>query len=107
MGAIPIDSRSPMAWNKSENKLLGMWSLGLPVLVSPTPSYTRVMHEAKLSECLVEDPDWNQRLSDFVNQPESASRIAKIGYDFAKAISNSSVVDKQWKNVFQSVGLDE
>lgn len=107
VGAIPIDIRSPIAWNKSENKLLGMWSLGLPVLVSPTPSYTRVMHEANLSECLVKNPDWNQRLSDFVNQPESASRIAKIGYDFAKAISNSSVVDKQWKNVFQSVGLDE
>jgi hypothetical protein len=107
VGVIPIDIRSPMAWNKSENKLLGMWSLGLPVLLSPTPSYTRVVHEANLSECLVENSDWNQRLIDFVNQPESASRIAKIGYDFAKAISNSSVVDRQWKSVFKSVGLHE
>ena len=104
-GVIPIDSRSPMAWNKSENKLLGMWSLGMPVFTSPTPSYSRIMHEANLSECLVENMDWNQRLSDFVNYSQTANQIARIGYNFAKARSNSSAVDKQWKNVLHSVDI--
>jgi hypothetical protein len=104
-GVIPIDVRLPMAWNKSENKLLGMWSLGLPVFTSPTPSYSRVMNEANLSECLVENIDWNQRLSDLVNQSSTQNEIARIGYNFAKSRSSSSALDKQWENVLHSVGI--
>ena len=104
-GVIPIDVRSPMAWNKSENKLLGMWSLGLPVFTSPTPSYSRVMNEAKLSECLVANIDWNQRLSNFVNQSATSNEIARIGYNFAKTRSSSFALDKLWENLLHSVGI--
>jgi hypothetical protein len=104
-GVIPIDIRSPMAWNKSENKLLGRWALGLPVLTSPTPSYSRIMHEANLSACLVENMDWNERLSDFINHSPTPNEIARIGYNFAKAKSSSFALDKQWENVLHSAGI--
>ena len=47
MSIIPIDSVDKFATLKSENKLLSMWSLGLPVLFSCIPSYSRVATEAR------------------------------------------------------------
>jgi hypothetical protein len=63
------------------------------------------MNEANLSECLVENIDWNQRLSDLVNQSSTQNEIARIGYNFAKSRSSSSALDKQWENVLHSVGI--
>lgn len=46
VGLIPISSDDKFAQLKSENKLLSMWHLGLPVIYSPIPSYVRLSNEA-------------------------------------------------------------
>lgn len=52
-GLIPIDKKDKFASLKSENKLLSMWQLGLPVLFSNIPSYLRVANASnQLSFCL-------------------------------------------------------
>ncbi len=102
---IPINSSNRVAWGKSENKLLGLWALGIPVLASPTPSYKRVLREALLPECLVGDADWSQQLLKLTNDPEAASRIARQGYDFASIRVRGEYVDKLWRQSLISVGI--
>lgn len=43
LGLIPLRLSQPLFRSKPENKLLIMWSLGLPAVVSATPAYRRTM----------------------------------------------------------------
>ena len=106
IAVIPIDSKLPMAWNKSENKLLGMWSLGIPVLMSPTPSYSRVANEAGLEPCLVDDRDWNTEINSLLNDPMRAHAIVHKGYSYARKNSSSITLDPKWMNVLNSIGIN-
>ena len=60
---IPIDTNDNFANLKPENKLLGLWVLGLPVLFSDTPAYKRVAEEAGLGEACIGREDWTQALN--------------------------------------------
>ena len=59
---IPIDTDDNFANLKPENKLLGLWALGLPVLFSSTPAYKRVAHEAGLMDACINQENWKQSL---------------------------------------------
>src|SRR5260370_11719021 len=48
LALIPIPLQDPVCAGKPENKLLFFWRLGMPVVVSATPAYTRVMQQCGL-----------------------------------------------------------
>jgi hypothetical protein len=105
LAVIPISYENPVAWRKSENKLLGLWSMGVPVLASPTPSYARIIEEASLSECLVKDSDWGEVINEISTDQEKLNQIAVLGHRFAVARTNGIALDKLWKASFASIGL--
>ena len=47
---------------KPENKLLYMWEMGIPVVVTNTPAYKRVMTDCGLLEFCVDDEDFPDSL---------------------------------------------
>lgn len=102
---IPIVHTDPMAWRKSENKLLGLWALGVPVFVSPTPSYSRILKEASLTECLVNQAEWKEKLMTVSSDRESLNRIGLKGYEFATSRVSPSFIDPQWNRLLRSVKL--
>lgn len=57
-GLIPINKRDKFAALKSENKLLSMWQLGLPVLFSNIPSYSRVAKASNQLAFCLEREEW-------------------------------------------------
>jgi hypothetical protein len=103
---IPINSSNPMAWNKSENKLLGLWALGIPTFVSPTPSYTRVLLDAQLPECLVSDAEWRDVILELSCDQSNLNRIAQIGRTYALSRVRGNVLDPLWKDALGSSGLN-
>jgi len=62
---IPIDTDDSFANYKSENKLLSMLHLDLPVLFSNTPAYSRVAKIASLSGLVSKPTDWLDLLEEF------------------------------------------
>jgi hypothetical protein len=60
---IPIDTKDKFANLKPENKLLGLWTLGLPVLFSDTPAYKRVATQAGLESNCIESSNWSFALN--------------------------------------------
>ena len=60
---IPIDTKDKFANLKPENKLLGLWTLGLPVIFSDTPAYKRVATQAGLESNCIESNNWSFALN--------------------------------------------
>ncbi len=102
---IPISSENELAWNKSENKLLGLWALGIPVLVSATPSYSRVAKDAGLEDCLVSDGEWAEHLTSLRNNSRRRQELSELGLFYARRKVSAQQVDQCWGTVLESVGL--
>jgi len=62
LAIIPIDLNDPFAAGKPENKLLLLWRLGMPVIVSATPAYLRAMNSAGLEMACTDDRQWEEML---------------------------------------------
>jgi hypothetical protein len=62
---VPIDVDDLFAKYKSENKLLAMIHLNLPVLFSNTPAYSRIARDASLSGLVEKPTDWLFSLEEF------------------------------------------
>jgi len=106
LGLIPIDPDDRMAFAKSENKLLGFWALGMPVLVSSTPSYSRVANEAGVPSCLVATADWNHRLAELDECYGTLVSEAISGFRYALSKATSVATDADWVRVLRSVGIE-
>jgi hypothetical protein len=104
-GIIPINRSDGMAWNKSENKLLGLWALGIPVLVSPSPSYSRVAKQAGNAHCLISEGDWSDSLRAASTDIKPWTDSLNLAYAYAKNAVSSSTVDLLWSNALASVNL--
>jgi len=62
-GVIPIDTEDRFANLKSENKLLSMWQLGLPVVFSDTSAYRRLSTKLNLETNCVPREKWGDLLA--------------------------------------------
>ena len=100
---IPIDVRDSMAWKKSENKLLGLWAMGIPTLVSPTPSYTRVVQAAGCNSILVSQNDWFSTWEKIQTDSGFLYESALAGHKYAMENVSSQVLDIKWTSVLRSV----
>lgn len=93
---IPIPN-DPVMQMKPENKLILLWTLGLPVLITPTPSYKRVLTEAKLNHYLCNDnDDWGlaiKRISD--NKTERIEYLKRVKDYLIK--NNCNENEKGWQ----------
>ncbi|MGQ0559093.1 MAG: glycosyltransferase [Sphingosinicella sp.] len=69
---IPIDSGNPMMLGKPENKLVLLWQLGMPVLVSPTPAYARAMAAAEIDGVCHDLAGWGAALERMIAAPEKS-----------------------------------
>jgi hypothetical protein len=98
---IPIDIDDNFAKLKPENKLLGLWALGLPVLFSDTPAYKRVSTEAGLDSACLSKNQWAKALNDHdYILDEQYSDLAG-----AYLLKNHTKIDlvKKWENVIRDV----
>lgn len=98
---IPIPN-DPVMIRKPENKLILLWSLGVPVIASRTPSYTRVMNAINEDYLCDSIQDWRDKIEDLV------SSIAKRENYMSKAINyvdenfSSDSVNSIWDIIFNA-----
>ena len=99
---IPIDLSVPMQRLKPENRLLIMWRLGLPCLVSPSPAYTRVAREAGVN-AVCEDPDaWLKNFRELLNNPSFARDEILRGQNYLRENHTKSILLRKWDEAFES-----
>jgi hypothetical protein len=97
---IPIDTNDDFANHKPENKLLGLWVLGLPVLFSDTPAYKRVAKQAGLMDACISREQWHQALNNHL------SLLNRSYMDSAKAYLERShskeILIEKWEHVINT-----
>lgn len=105
LGIIPIDSNDSFAYHKSENKLLSMWKLGLPVLFSRIPSYERVASMAGQERACLESNEWSHALNYFTSHPEDLDKLKQTGFDYVNTQNRHQSIIFKWDSVFSQTLL--
>mgnify|MGYP006077985853 CR=1 FL=1 len=96
---IPIPAK-PLMRSKPENKLLLFWSLGLPVLVSDTPSYTRVMRDSGNVDCALNAPEeWSVMISEFAKSRAKRDSNLKAGLRYIDDRISYDVMMESWRDI--------
>lgn len=100
---IPIPLENPLYTGKPENKLLLFWRMGMPTIVSATPSYSKAMQQCGLSMFCASNQEWEETM-EFYMANEAARREAGYrGRVFAESVYGESNTLSRWDDVFKSV----
>lgn len=100
---IPLDNDNFLNSLKPENRLLIMWRLGLPCLVSPTLAYSRVMKEAGLDSICQTEKDWEIKLIETLRSASLQRVIVEKGQAYIREKHSLAGTLNKWDEVFEGV----
>jgi hypothetical protein len=103
LGLIPVDAGDKFAALKSENKLLSMWQLGLPVLFSNTPSYSRVATESHQEKACIADDAWLATLKTLSQSPVERKTLKRLGLDYISKQHTHEILMTKWNNTLRQI----
>ena len=103
MALIPILQDDPFDWGKPEDKLLIFWLMGLPTIVSGTPSHIRSMDGAGLSMSCATQDSWVKILERYMDDERAREDAGNKGRAYALEYNNDEKILKQWDNLFESI----
>jgi glycosyltransferase involved in cell wall biosynthesis len=97
---IPIPE-DPVMWAKPENKLLLLWSIGVPVITSRTPSYARVMKAigAEGQACVTPE-DWRRAVLNLVSSDKWRTENMRSANTYLANHINDESFFNTWDSVF-------
>ena len=99
---IPVMLSNKLQYFKPENRLLIMWKLALPTIVSATPSYTRVSNISGSDIVSKDNSEWAEKLTLLHNQ-DYAEDLVRRGQDYLKTNHTKEILLLKWDNAFESV----
>jgi hypothetical protein len=99
LAIIPIPREDPFMWAKPENKLLGFWRMGLPVVTSPTPAYARVMKAAGLELTCGSTEEWVETLGRLMVDEAARREAAERGRAYARLACDEDTLLARWDAV--------
>ena len=103
LGLIPIDTNDKFAALKPENKLLSMWHLGLPVIFSNTPSYSRVATESYQERACVKKNDWFTSLTTFTQSSEEREELKRLGMTYISEHHTHRILMNKWSSAIENL----
>lgn len=105
LALIPIGLKNPFQRGKPENKLILFWQMGLPVIATSTPAYSRVMNKSDVNmHCKNDDTQWKELIMNFSKLSKLEKEVlAKKSLDFAIENYQAKVLYKKWDKLFASV----
>ena len=103
LGLIPIDSRDKFAVLKPENKLLSMWHLGLPVLFSKTPAYSRVAAKSQQEAACIEEGEWFRALVKYSQSSADREELRKFGLTYISKEHSHKILMRKWNDTLREI----
>jgi hypothetical protein len=105
LGIIPISPNDNFAQLKSENKLLSMWLLDLPVLFSDTPAYSRVANLANQQRACVRPDQWSSAISKCTD-PNNLECLRINAKKYVSDFHTHDLLILKWQEVFRKLEGD-
>lgn len=97
---IPIPNY-PMMMKKPENKMLLLWSLGIPVIASATSAYKRVMDEIGKEMTCSNVEQWSEKIVELVSDKKKRIDYMKAVEKYLKDKYSTEIVTKEWDKIIQ------
>lgn len=96
---IPIPN-DPVMIRKPENKLILLWSLGVPVIASRTPSYTRVMNAINENYLCDNIQDWRDKIRELVSSIANRENYMSKAKNYIDENFSTDSVNSIWDSIF-------
>lgn len=103
LAVIPLPLDRPLETNKPESKLISFWRMGLPVVTSATPAYSRVMRAAGQDLDCRSTGDWVRALMRLIEHEDERARAGRRGRAFAEREYGEERQLAAWDRVFESL----
>jgi glycosyltransferase involved in cell wall biosynthesis len=103
LAVIPLSLEDPFMRGKPENKLVGFWRQGLPVVTSATPAYERAMRGAGLDLTCRTPAEWVEALERLVTSEPMRAEAGRRGHGYAEAEYGEAVLLARWDRVLASL----
>jgi len=103
ISVLPLDPNGALNPLKPEGRLLIMWRLGLPCLVSPTLAYDRVMKHAGIDGVCRTSKDWRSKLLELIDSEDLRSDIVQRGQQYIRDNHSEVRTLELWDELFESV----
>jgi len=106
VGILPLNLSKPMMRMKPENRMLIMWRIGLPCLVSPLDSFKRVAQNAQVDAVCVSNQDWLDQLLKLSTEVSYVNDQMERAQSYVQEFHSKEVLLKKWDQLARFV-LDE
>ena len=103
ISVLPLDPSGTLNPLKAENRLLMMWRIGLPTLVSPSLAYQRVMRDTKIDGICRDPSEWQMKISELMESVELRQESVEKGQQYIRDTHSKEIVLKAWDRLFESV----
>jgi len=103
LSVLPLAPRKSLNHLKAENRLLMMWRLGLPVLVSPSLAYKRVMAETQIDGVCESEEEWNEKILRLIEDPELCKNSVERGQQYISDTHAKEKLLRSWDRLIESV----
>jgi glycosyltransferase involved in cell wall biosynthesis len=103
LALLPAVLNNPFNAGKPVNRLLLFWRMGMPVVVSATPAYSRAMEQCGLPMVCWTRDEWSEILEKYIKDKDARGDAGTRGRAFAEQFYNEETILAQWDNVFKSV----
>ncbi len=103
IAVIPLDRNDPFVTGKPENKLLLLWRLGMPTVVSATPAYRRAMSAAGIDLACADTEKWQQALEQLAQDEAARRHAGEAGRRFAEMQHGEMQTLARWDAVLHSL----
>jgi len=99
---FPVDTTDPAALAKSSNRAVQCMALGLPVIASPIPSYTEVIHHGWNGFLCDKDNEW---LAAFAQMRDSNIRqaMAQNAFEFSTQCYAIETIGQMWQMLLHDI----
>jgi hypothetical protein len=101
MAVLPINLDDPIQLYKAENRLLIMWRLGLPCLVSPTLAYSRVMKQVELDLYCKTPGEWLQKIVLLQSSNALRAEVIQMGQQYLADFHSYHAILGKWDKVIE------
>lgn len=105
VAVIPLPLDDPFASGKPENKLLLFWRMGMPVVTSPTPAYSRAMAAAGVPLLADGVDQWIDLLTRLAADEALRRNAGSQGRQYTEHEFSEARLLARWDHVFATMGL--
>lgn len=103
LGVIPLMLDDPFIAGKPENKLLLMWRLGMPTVVSASPAYARAMDAAGLEMACTSLAEWQNTLEHYIVNEEARRYAGEAARRYVEENLSDERLLAAWDSVMESL----